>query len=148
MTSDVSGGTTYYFRVRAENQHGYGSYSSTIGITAAFSPDQPSAPTLAVNSDVNVRISWAAPDDNSATITSYTIQILQSDGTTFSEDSTNCDGSSTTIKNQRYCDVPFTTLRASPYSLTLGTDVIAKVLATNSIGSSAYSDNSAAGTTI
>lgn len=63
-----------------------------------------------------MRISFVPPEDNGETIDSYTILILASDGS-LSEDTTNCDGTTSTIKTQEYCDIPMTTLRSDPYNL-------------------------------
>ena len=65
-------------------------------ILHAIAPESPSAPTT-TNVDTNVVIDWTAPTDNGATITSYSLQILQSDGLTYSEDTVNCDGSNSAI---------------------------------------------------
>lgn len=45
----------------------------------------------------------------------------------------------------KYCLVPLTTLRASPYSLAYNALVVAKVRARNSVGYSAYSTANSAG---
>jgi len=67
------------------------------------------------------------------------IYILQSDNTTFSIDSTDCDGKDSTIMNATKCSVPITTLRASTYNLPWGSSVYAKLLAYNIYGKSATS---------
>ena len=41
-----------------------------------------------------------------------------SDGTSYAEDLTNCDGASATAISNMYCDIPMATLRTIPYSLT------------------------------
>jgi len=64
---------------------------------------------------------------------------MQSDGITFSEDLVNCNGATPTIKSQRSCLIPALSLRNSPFSLTWGTQIWAKVSATNVIGTSAFS---------
>jgi len=66
-------------------------------------------------------------------VTGYQILIQQKDGL-FSEQSTYCNGSQSAIVAAKYCHVPVTTLRASPYSLDFRTLVIAKVKAMNTIG--------------
>lgn len=107
-----------------------------------------SAVTTAVNSNTNVRITFSAGNANGeSTIDNYKILILQSDGS-YSEDTTNCDGTSAAVKTNLYCDIPFTTLIASPYSLTYGTLVQATVQAQNAIGWSTASTANAAGATI
>ena len=89
----------------------------------------------------SVRITWSpAPDDGSSDITSYTIKILQSDGATYTEDSTNCDGADQDIMDNLYCDIPMTVFIASPYSLVEDDLIEVIVIATNAIGDSDESD--------
>jgi hypothetical protein len=82
-----------------------------------------------------VVIDWTAPADNGSVITSYTILIAQSDGA-FSEETTNCDGSNASIISSTQCTVPLSVLTTAPYSLSLGNNVNAKVIATNVKGDS------------
>ena len=70
--------------MEARNTNGHGLPSTDFTILHAISPDSPSAPTT-TNSGTNVVIDWTSPNENGATITSYTVTILQSDGSTFSE---------------------------------------------------------------
>jgi len=82
--------------------------------------------------------SWTAPYDGGSAITSYTIQIKQKDGT-FTEDATNCDGSNEAIRTARSCTVQISVLQAAPYSLEWGDSIYAKVIASNTVGSSTAS---------
>jgi len=75
------------------------------------------------------RISWAAPASNGEAITAYTIKVLQTGGSTYSEEPVACDGSEATIVSNLYCDIPLATLRAPPFSLGLGDLVRATVAA-------------------
>jgi hypothetical protein len=59
--------------------------------------------------------------------------ILQADGT-FGEETTDCDGGSATVLANLECAIPLTTLRASPFDLTYGTLVQARVMAQNANG--------------
>lgn len=137
----LTAGTAYAFRVTAQNDIGNGPTSSEVSITPMAVPDTPSAPTVTLD-EPYAKISWSAPTDNGSTITAYTITIIQSDGSTFTEETTYCDGSDSTVISQLYCQVPMTTLAASPYSLTYGTDIKAKVSATNAVGTSGTSGQS------
>lgn len=142
-------GRTYNFRVRAKNIWGWGQFSSITGIKAASAPGQMSPVTASIDLTTgNVRISWSAPASNSEPITKYKIEILRSDGTTFSEDLTHCDGSSSIILANMYCIVPMSVLRSSPYSLTYGTIVKARASAFNQFGWGAVSTTNTAGATI
>jgi hypothetical protein len=64
-----------------------------------------------------VKISWEYPDDKSDTVSEYEIVIRQKDMTTFTQEILHCDGRSQAIVQKRYCLIPMTVLRASPYSL-------------------------------
>ena len=72
--SSLTGGITYRFRVRAHNDYGFGSYSAEATYTAAAAPDTPSAVTTSTIS-TSVKIQWAAPSSNFASITKYQIVI-------------------------------------------------------------------------
>ena len=80
-----------------------------------------SPPTVAY-SGTQVRISWTAPFNNGATITQYKIEILQnpSDGTSYFQDLTNCDGSQADIVALLSCTIPMQTLRSMPFNLQYG----------------------------
>ena len=77
-------------------------------------------------------IEWTAPADGGSAITSYTVQIRQIDGSTFTIYD-GCTGVAIT------CTVPISALIATPYSLGHNNLVRAKVKATNAVGSSDYS---------
>lgn len=124
--------------VEARNTVGYSAISAELSILAAQVPDQPSAPTTAVNG-YNVDITWSAPFDGSTQITAYTITIRQLDGTTFTQELTNCDGTSQAIVNARKCSVLISDLLGAPYNLPWGSSVYAKVAAINIKGASVFS---------
>ena len=96
----------------------------------------PVAPASTISS-LNTVVSWTAPYNGGHTISSYTILLLASDGTTFVEDKSLCDGTDPTVVSQQRCTVPsvgFTT--SSLLTLTWGSTIVAKVIATNERGSS------------
>lgn len=99
-------------------------------------------------SDASVRIAWTAPSSNYKTISAYLIEILDSAGTNFYEEATECDGSTSEIVSALYCDVPVSVLRASPYNLDVQDLVVARVSAYNERGWGAASDANAAGALI
>lgn len=72
-------------------------------------------------------ISWTPPYNGGTQITAYTILIRESDGVTFTENLSNCDGSDATIITQAYCVVPISVLRDVPYSHDWGASIYAKV---------------------
>ena len=94
--------------------------------------------TTAIESSTFIRISFAAPHDNSNSILEYEILIKQKNGV-YSELTAECDGSIALIRTQQYCDVSMATLRLAPYSLVFNDVVVAKAAARNLIGWSAYS---------
>jgi hypothetical protein len=119
--------------VEARNVYGFSlTYSSIVSILTAQVPAQPTAPTTTWSPD-DVIITWTAPDNGGSPITGYTLSIRESDDATFTVDFTNCDMSYSTATT---CTVPVVTLRTTPYSLEWGSSVYAKVIATNSYGSS------------
>ena len=113
--------------------------SETITLVAGFKPSQPNAPVTSVVAD-SVVITWEAPNQNGSPITGYRITLKQQDSA-FSEDLENCDGKqAASIVSSRECTIPFSVLTASPYDLTLGDSVYAKVSAINYYGESSVSD--------
>lgn len=85
-------------------------------------------------------IAWSIPDDGNAPVSGYTIKIRQDDGVSFTEDTTNCDGQSSSIVSLQSCTVPISRLRSNPYNLEWGSSVYVKVTAINSVGTSEESD--------
>ena len=129
LTADV----VYSFKVTARNLIGLGADSNEVIVRAAAKPSIPAAPVTSVNSNTSVTITWVAPADGGSSITGYSVAIRQSDGTTFSTESANCNVSTIT------CTVPISILQAAPYNLAWGASIYATVIATNVAGSSAAS---------
>ena len=76
VTSNITPGTTYNFRVKAKNAHDWATDWSPIGsVVASSKPNQGNTVTTAVYNKTFVRISWVAPNHNSDTITSYEVLI-------------------------------------------------------------------------
>ena len=91
MSSNISPGTEYRFRVRAKNMWGWGPYSDVLVVTPSAPPDQMATVTTSVASDTGaVRFVWTAPSDNSAPITQYKVEIRDHDGLVWSEETTSC----------------------------------------------------------
>ena len=127
-----------------KNVHGWGPYSPSITIKAADIPETPSAVVTSIT-DIYVKFEWSQPDDRSSPITEYELSIRQSDQTTFTEETTYCEGARSAIISSRYCLVPMTALRAGPYSLGYSNLVVAKLRARNDIGWSPLSSENGAG---
>lgn len=133
VTSGLLVNYAYQFRVRARNAYGFGDFSDPASIRTSDKPEIMAAVTTLIDSNVNIRIRWDKPYENSESIEVYKILILQSNGV-YSELIPLCDGSKTLIITQRYCDIPVATLRASPYSLAQKSLVVAKITSKNAIG--------------
>jgi hypothetical protein len=117
-------GTTYQFMVQARNTVGLGAYSSTVNVLLAQVPDQPTNVMTELEGDSFV-VSWTAPSDGGSAITAYQILLQTSGVTIYSEDLTNCDGSTSTIVDEGYCTIPKTVFTASPYNLAWGASISA-----------------------
>lgn len=115
LTTDV----WYSFKYRVANKFGWGPFSSSSTFLTAILPDQVPDPTFQVVGDTSVRIQWTAPTNGGNAFINYAIYIRESDLSTYSTETTYCDGSSATIISNQYCDIPFVILRASPFSLPL-----------------------------
>lgn len=127
-------GSNYVFFVQARNEFGLSISSQLTYMYCSFVPARPDAPTTSVLGN-KVVISWTAPNNNGAEIDRYSVQIRQSDGQ-FTPDLANCDGGDAGIRGLRTCTVPILTLRATPYNLVLGDDVVVQLNAHNYYGDS------------
>lgn len=67
---------------------------------------------------------------------------------TYIIESTHCDGSSNDVLNTASCTIPAQTLNDAPYSLAWGTEVFAKVFASNIYGDTAHSAEGGGGTIV
>ena len=132
-------GTIYQFKVQARNAYGLSNYSEILTILAAAEPGQVGTPmTETVNS--NILIKWSRPAANGSPVTSYTIQVLQAGGK-YSTELANCDGSSGVIIEATQCLVPISVLTADPFNLAQGDQVFVNVMATNLYGDSPVSND-------
>ncbi len=68
----LTNGTAYTYTVRAQNAAGYGSYSMEVVAVPRTVPSAPSAPSVTPGNG-QVVITWTAPANNGATITSYEV---------------------------------------------------------------------------
>lgn len=81
-----------------------------------------------------VEIDWDQPANGGSPITAYQVVIRHNDGTSFTEDTVNCDGTDSSIVSTRKCQIPVSVLRAAPYNLDWGDSIYAKVAAINAVG--------------
>lgn len=96
VTSGTLPNYAYQFRVRAKNAYGFGAYSDPASIRTSDKPEIMATVGTSIVDNVNVRIAWAKPYENSETINQYKILILQSNGI-YSELLQYCDGSQAAI---------------------------------------------------
>lgn len=134
--TSLTQGKTYQFKIKVRNAYGLSIFSNTVSILTAQEPAQPNQPTTVWSPD-NVIILWTAPDNGGSPIIGYSITIKQSDSVYHSAELINCDMTSSTDTT---CTIPVTSLRDSPFSLSWGTSIYAKVVATNVYGSSRVSN--------
>lgn len=127
-------GTTYEITVQARNNIGYSDHSASLVILHALPPEQPVAP-VTQTSGQDIVITWQAPSDNGAEITSYQVLFKKADDS-FTTELTYCDGSDSSIVSALTCTVPISTFRSTPFELNLLDSVYVKVFATNVKGDS------------
>lgn len=86
-----------------------------------------------------VVIEWTVVERGSPA-TSIEVQIRESDGLTYTIESSYCISDDSTVLATMSCSVPVATLISSPYNLPYGSSVFAKVSVTNIYGTSDISD--------
>lgn len=75
-TDGVIKGTTYRFRYRAKNVHGFGDFSPELEVLAATVPSSPPRPTLTSVSSTSISLSFSATTDNGGSpIISYELWV-------------------------------------------------------------------------
>lgn len=68
MSSGITSGSSYKFKYRAYNVHGWGEFSDPLTILAAEIPQDMGSPTVSLVG-TDVRISWTPLSNNGAAIT-------------------------------------------------------------------------------
>jgi hypothetical protein len=92
----VAPGSTYKFRIRAQNIHGWSTWSSpAFGILAATTPAKMGIATITDGSGTltTVRVQWTKPDERGASISEYKVLFTDKAGTG-SHSVTECVGTS------------------------------------------------------
>ena len=141
VATSLTTGTVYKFKVQARNAFGLSEFSDEVAILAASKPSRPSQPTTTLSDlDDEVTVTWTEPATNGAPVESYSIYIRHSDFLSYSLLLDSCDGSDPTIVSEKSCKIPVSYLIVAPFELPWGSSVFAKVLATNSKGSSTLSN--------
>ena len=129
--SGLTNGTAYVVQVLATNAAGDSAYSaSSLATTPVGTPTTPTAVTC-TPSNTQIACSWTAPTSNGGSVvTAYKYRVSTNSGTTWSSAASTLSAlTSTTITG-----------------LTNGTAYMVQVLATNTVGDSAYSASSLAAT--
>ena len=73
VTTGVTPGQEYYFRVLAYNAHGWSTPSPVKMIAATAEPDQMETPTTSVQTGGIIRVAWTTANDNSDALTAYDV---------------------------------------------------------------------------
>lgn len=140
-------GTYYELRVRAHNAHGWSEWSDNLTLKAAGLPETPITPTTAVNNQ-NIRVQWVDPDANEEAIDRYRVMLAQNDRVTFVEIINYCNGANEVTISLKACEIPISVLKAAPFNLKVGEEVLAKFAAHNANGWGPYSEPTEAGALI
>jgi hypothetical protein len=112
--SSLTPNTVYQYRIRAINKYGAAlSFSPSISILTAQTPDAPDPPTTSIH-DIYVQVTWTAPFANYAAITSYNVLIADSSGS-FIIENTYCTNPA--IVSSLKCYIPMTVLWSTPFTL-------------------------------
>jgi hypothetical protein len=139
VSSGLTPGTSYRFRVRARNALGWGAQSPEASVKAATRPSQVAPVTTELDPATGgVKVTLAAPYDNAQPITAYRVEVAH--GASWSEEPGSCDGSSAAFTSSLSCIIPMSALRAAPFSLTYGDVVQVRAQAENAYGWGDLSD--------
>ena len=132
VTSDISPGQDFTFRIRGKNMWGWGPYSSLLTSSPSAVPAQMATVYTWIEAERgDVVFNWTAPADNSAAITAYKIEILDKAGSAWSEETTYCNGSNQYVMGNRSCVIPMSVFSAVPLSLALGDLITVRASAYN-----------------
>lgn len=146
----VTTGTMYKFRYRLMNDLGYSvDYSPVLITYGAKAAGQMMPPQTEIYQN-SVRIFWtdeAVLDSGGIPLSAYQILIRTWDDQ-YLPALASCDGTSLTVVTDRQCFVPLATLTSSPFLLSQGTIVKAKIQAINYVGASPFSNPNALGALI
>lgn len=103
--------------------------------------DIPAIPTsiLTEIDGSQVKVSWTLPSDNGSPIIAYKVFVKEIGSPIYTQESADCDGALATVISNQYCHIDISTLIAS-YNLDGGDSIYAKVVAVNSYGETAQSE--------
>lgn len=134
VSTGITEGNDYQFKVRAKNVHGYGDFSSVVTLVPSSVPDAPSTPTTSYDSNGDVKVTWVAPGSNGEDISAYYIVFADESETDYRTHA-DCDAwADSTFVTTLTCTVPMNELTAAPYSIPREDLISVKVQAFNSRG--------------
>jgi len=143
----VTEGNDYLFKVRAKNVHGWGDFSTVATVTASSVPGTPSAASTAFDSNGDIVVTFSAPTFNGQDISAYLIWFADEAETTYLN-AVGCDGwSDTTILSGLTCTVAMSTLTGATHLIAQGDIVKVQVQAYNVRGWGALSTANISGAT-
>lgn len=119
--------------MESRNQYDYSSASNSITLLCAFISATPASVTT-VMEGIQVKVSWNLPTDNGSPLTSYKVYIKEIGTDVYTEESSDCDGTDSTVITNEYCHINISTLIAAPYNVDGGDSIYAKVVAVNLYG--------------
>lgn len=117
VTDGVTAGSSFYFRLRAKNQHGWGPYSTSVYTIPCFVPSQMQPASLSIE-NIYVKVDFIAPSENGASIEAYRILIRTADGMLWLE-SQHCLSTEPSLLTNLYCYVPMEELTSASDSFNL-----------------------------
>jgi hypothetical protein len=137
MISGFSAGTLYHFKIQAFNEFGSSPESAVFSVLTASAPVQLAAATTALTGTNQVLTTWAQTSDvRGSAVTGYRIKFKASTGLYYEAPGAVCtSGAPATVT----CTMLMSVLTASPFSLVVGANIVARVEALNAIGYSAPS---------
>jgi hypothetical protein len=91
LATDLSSGTFYEFKVEARNMYGYSEYSDMITLLSAYIPEPPINIVTTIEGD-QVKVEWELVTSNGSPILAYNVYVQEIGTTTFTLESTDCDG--------------------------------------------------------
>ena len=138
--SSLTAATTYYVDILAYNIYSNGpKLAAELTFTTSDIPATPAKPTVA-QSGTDVTITFAAPADNGSPITSYQVLFKKPDSS-YAQYTSLCDGSTLVGSEGTGCTVAISDLLSSTGN-TVGTEIVAAIIAVNGDGASSRSPDS------
>jgi hypothetical protein len=105
----LTSGTTYEFKIESRNSYGYSDFSDSITLLAAFTPEAPVTVATANSAD-QIIVTWSMPETNGSPITGYKIYVQEHGTSVFTQETSECDGSDSTVITDRTCSISLSLL--------------------------------------